>query len=95
MIALQAGEVVGSVCIKRKAESNMKQEVFKFPWRDCSRLGKWNLFKLFLSLYLLDHQPQAGECYIEDIRPSCTSRQRNRKMHTAVGTAVCRNKSMP
>lgn len=67
MIALQAGEVVGSLCIKGKAELDMKQEVLNFPWRDCNLFGKWNLLKLFLSLYFLDHQPQAGECYIEDI----------------------------
>lgn len=67
MIVLEAEEVVGSLCIKEKAESGRKQEVLNFPWSDCERFGKWNLFKLFLSLYFLDHQPQDGECYIEDI----------------------------
>lgn len=67
MIALQGGEVVGSVCIKVKAELNIKQEIMNFPWCDFNLFGKRNLFKLFLSLCLLNHQPQAGECYIEDI----------------------------
>jgi len=67
VIARQAGEVVGSLCIKGKAETNMKPEALSFPWRDFNEIGKWNLFKLFFALYFLNHQPQAGECYIEDI----------------------------
>lgn len=67
MVALQAGEVAGSLCLKEKAASNGIHELLHFPWRAFNRFGQWDLCKLFLSLYFLDHQPQAGECYIADI----------------------------
>lgn len=65
MVALQDGEVIGTISIKWKPVSDRKQ---KLPsWKNFNRLGKWNLLKMLIGLSLLDHKPQAGECYIADI----------------------------
>ncbi|KOY14771.1 GNAT family N-acetyltransferase [Paenibacillus xylanivorans] len=65
MVALQDGEVIGTISIKWKPESDIKQ---KLPsWKNFNRLGKWNLLKMLIGLSLLDHKPQAGECYIAEI----------------------------
>ncbi|MEC0090765.1 GNAT family N-acetyltransferase [Paenibacillus macquariensis] len=67
MVALQDGEVIGTISIKWKPESDKKQKQ-EFPsWKSFNRLGKWNLLKMLIGLSLLDHKPQAGECYIADI----------------------------
>lgn len=66
IVALQDGEVIGSLSIKWKAESDLKQEQ-KLSWQGLKIFGKWTLVKLFLTLYFLNHQPQARECYIEDV----------------------------
>ncbi|TCZ80829.1 GNAT family N-acetyltransferase [Paenibacillus albiflavus] len=67
MVALQEGEVIGTICIKWKPESDMKQRQDRPSWKSFNRFGKWNLFKMLIGLYLLDHKPQAGECYIADV----------------------------
>lgn len=67
IVALQDEEVIGSLSIKWKAESNLKQEKQKFPWQAFKMFEKWTLVKLFLALYFLNHQPQARECYIADV----------------------------
>ncbi|MBE9914115.1 GNAT family N-acetyltransferase [Paenibacillus donghaensis] len=68
MIALQDGEVIGTLSIKWKAKSNMKQEKQRFPsWKSFNSFGKWNFLKMLIGLSFLDHKPQAGECYIADV----------------------------
>ncbi|UNK16019.1 GNAT family N-acetyltransferase [Paenibacillus sp. N3/727] len=67
MVALQDGEVIGTISIKWKPVSDVKHKQ-EFPsWKSFNRLGKWNLLKMLIGLSLLDHKPQAGECYIADI----------------------------
>ncbi len=62
MVALQEGEVIGTISIKWKTEFASRQI---FPaWKNFYRFGKWNLMKMFIGLSFLDHEPQAGECYI-------------------------------
>jgi len=67
MIALQEGEVIGTLSIKWKAESDTKQERQKPSWKSFDMFSKWKLFKMLIGLYFLDHKPQAGECYIADV----------------------------
>lgn len=65
MVALQEREVIGTLSIKWNANSDIKEEKKQLPsWRSFNSFGKWNLLKLFIGLSLLDHKPQAGECYI-------------------------------
>ncbi|MCP3775056.1 GNAT family N-acetyltransferase [Paenibacillus sp. MZ04-78.2] len=67
MVALQEGEVIGTISIKWKPESDMNQKQGLPPLKSFDRFGKWSLFKMLLGLHLLDHKPQAGVCYIADI----------------------------
>lgn len=67
MVALQDGEVIGTISIKWKPESDVKQKQELPSWKSFNNLGKWNLLKMLIGLSLLDHKPQAGECYIADI----------------------------
>ncbi|MNO69124.1 Mycothiol acetyltransferase [compost metagenome] len=68
MIALQEGEVIGTLSIKWYVKSNMKQEKQNLPpWKSFNSFGIWNFLKLLIGLSLLDHKPQAGECYIADV----------------------------
>jgi ribosomal protein S18 acetylase RimI-like enzyme len=69
IVALQEGEVIGTLSIKWNADSSgKKQEKRKVPsWRSFNSIGTWNLLTLLIGLSLLDHQPQAGECYITDV----------------------------
>lgn len=65
IVALLEGEVIGTLSIKWNANSDIKQKKKQLPsWRSFKSFGKWNLLKLFIGLSLLDHKPQAGECYI-------------------------------
>ncbi|KPV56683.1 acetyltransferase [Paenibacillus sp. A3] len=65
MVALQEGEVIGTISIKWKSESAAKQ---KLPsWKNFNRFGTWKLLKMLIGLYLFDHKPKAGECYISDV----------------------------
>ncbi|CAH8770819.1 GNAT family N-acetyltransferase [Paenibacillus dendritiformis] len=65
IVALEEGEVIGTLSIKWNANSEIKEEKKQLPsWRSFNSFGKWNLLKLFIGLSLLDHKPQAGECYI-------------------------------
>ncbi|MGG3508530.1 GNAT family N-acetyltransferase [Paenibacillus lautus] len=67
IVALQEGEVIGTLSIKWNVKSNMKQGKQSLPpWKSFNSFGKWNFLKLFIGLSLLDHKPQAGECYIAD-----------------------------
>ncbi|WII35013.1 GNAT family N-acetyltransferase [Paenibacillus thiaminolyticus] len=69
IVALQEGEVIGTLSIKWNADSSgKKQEKRKLPsWRSFHSIGTWDLLTLLIGLSLLDHQPQAGECYIADV----------------------------
>lgn len=65
MVALQEGEVIGTISIKWKTESTSMPT---FPaWKNFHRFGKWTLLKMFIGLSFLDHKPEAGECYITDV----------------------------
>ncbi|NTU29641.1 GNAT family N-acetyltransferase [Brevibacillus sp. HB1.1] len=65
MVALQEGEVIGTISIKWKTEFDSRRI---FPaWKNFYRFGRWNLLKMFIGLSFLDHKPQAGECYITDV----------------------------
>lgn len=67
MVALQEGEVIGTISIKRKLESDITNIQSYYLWKYFKDFGKWNVFKMFIGLYLFDYKPQAGECYIEDV----------------------------
>lgn len=67
IVALQDEEVIGTISIKWKPESGMKQKQELPPWKSFNKLGKWNLLKMLIGLSFLDHKPRAGECYIADV----------------------------
>lgn len=67
MVALQQGEVIGSIAIKGRPIIGSKTKQKQPLWRIFSRFGRWNLIKLLIGLYVLDHKPQSGECYIADL----------------------------
>ncbi|CAH8712319.1 GNAT family N-acetyltransferase [Paenibacillus thiaminolyticus] len=68
IVALQEEQVIGTLSIKWNADSGKKQENRKLPsWRSFHSIGTWDFLKLLIGLSLLDHQPQAGECYIADV----------------------------
>ncbi|MDQ0113235.1 GNAT family N-acetyltransferase [Paenibacillus harenae] len=68
MVALQQGEVIGSIAIKWKPAIDTKKNNQKLPsWRNFSIFGRWNLIKMLIGLYVLDYKPESGECYIADI----------------------------
>ncbi len=68
MVALQQGEVIGSIAMKWKPVVDTKKSRQKLPsWRMLSQFGRWNLIKMLIGLYVLDHQPESGECYIADL----------------------------
>ncbi|WP_255505002.1 GNAT family N-acetyltransferase [Lysinibacillus sphaericus] len=67
MVALQDGEVIGTISIKIKLETNIKNKQSNFPWRSFKSFGKWNVFKMSIGLYLFDYKPKYGECYIADV----------------------------
>ncbi|WMT40940.1 GNAT family N-acetyltransferase [Paenibacillus sp. D2_2] len=67
MVALQDGDVLGTMSIKWEAKSSMKQQKKLPPWKSFDMIGKWTLFKMLLGLHFLEHKPQARECYILDI----------------------------
>jgi len=67
MVALQDGEVIGTISIKRKLENNKKNKQRNFHWRSFNSFGKWNVFKMSIGLYLFDYKPENGECYIADV----------------------------
>lgn len=67
MVALQDGEVIGTISIKWKHESDIKQKQELPSWKSFNKLGQWNLLKMLIGLSILDYKPQSGECYIADI----------------------------
>lgn len=75
VIALQQGVVLGTLSMKWRsaAATSAKPEKQQQPaptgrsFRQFGQFGLWTVFKLGVGLYLLDHQPQPGECYIEDL----------------------------
>ncbi|GAA0400012.1 GNAT family N-acetyltransferase [Paenibacillus motobuensis] len=69
LVALQEGEVIGTLGFKRKPDHTVKQEQKQraLSWKSFNKVSKWSLIKLLTGLYLLDHRPQVGECYVTDI----------------------------
>ncbi|MFB6363442.1 GNAT family N-acetyltransferase [Paenibacillus elgii] len=70
MVALQEGEVIGTISIKWRSESDTKQkQKQKFPsMKSFKGFRKWKLFKMLIGLYFFeDHKPEAGECHISDV----------------------------
>ncbi|MGG4398163.1 GNAT family N-acetyltransferase [Paenibacillus thiaminolyticus] len=68
IVALQEEQVIGTLSIKWIADLGKKQENRKLPsWRSFNSIGTWDFLKMLIGLSLLDHQPQAGECYIADV----------------------------
>lgn len=68
MVALQQGEVIGTISIKWKPAGNPLKTRRRLPlWRMFSLLGKWNMLKMLVGLSVLEHKPEAGECYIADL----------------------------
>lgn len=65
VVALQEGEVIGTISIKWKTKSVIKQKIPS--WKSFNYFGKWNLVKMLFGLYLLNHEPQSGECYIAEV----------------------------
>lgn len=68
IVALQAGEVIGTLSIKWGASAEVQETTSKLPvWKDVNYIGKWNLLILVIGLSLLEHKPLAKECYIADV----------------------------
>ncbi|EPY03829.1 hypothetical protein PAALTS15_28846 [Paenibacillus alvei TS-15] len=68
VVALQAGEVIGTLSIKWKANAEVQQATSNLPSRkDYPFIGKWAFLKLVIGLSLLEHKPLAKECYIADV----------------------------
>lgn len=68
MVALQQGEVIGSIAVKWKPVMDAAKNRRELPpWSVFNLLGRWNLIKMLIGLYVLDHQPESGECYIVDL----------------------------
>ncbi|RKN83942.1 N-acetyltransferase [Paenibacillus ginsengarvi] len=69
LVALHGGEVVATVSLKRKAGFDTTQQPRNgtLQWSDLRMLGKWNLIKMLIGFYALDHEPRDGECYISDL----------------------------
>ena len=67
MVAILDGNVVGSISIKWDNGSYMKQLSKHHSWESFRIFGNWNLFKMLLGLYFLEHKPKPGECYIADV----------------------------
>lgn len=67
MVALQEGEVIGTISVKWKPESVLKQRQKPPLWKSFHQFGTWKLLKMRIGLYLFDHKPEAGECYISDV----------------------------
>ena len=67
MVALQEGEVIGTISIKWKPESDIMRNRELLSWKNLKILRKWSLLKMLFGLSLLDYKPQARECYIADI----------------------------
>lgn len=67
MVALQDREVIGTISIKRKLVTNIKNKQGTFPWRSFKSFGKWNVIKMAIGLHLFDYKPENGECYIADV----------------------------
>lgn len=96
VIALQQGVVLGTLSMKWRsaAATSAKPEKQQQPaptgrsFRQFGQFGLWTVFKLGVGLYLLDHQPQPGECYIDGPgRSPRLPEQRNRKAASAAGAA--------
>ena len=67
MVALLDGNVVGTMSIQWKGDSNIKQRRTPFSWSSFKRFGTWNFLKMMIGLQFLEHNPHKGECYIADI----------------------------
>ncbi|MGE7094202.1 GNAT family N-acetyltransferase [Lysinibacillus sp. NPDC048646] len=67
MVALQNGEVIGTISIKWKSEADMKQKRRIPSLKSFKKFGKWKLFKMLIGLNLLEYKPHARECYITDV----------------------------
>ncbi|QUL54902.1 GNAT family N-acetyltransferase [Paenibacillus tritici] len=68
MVALQEGEVIGSIAIKRKPMLNALTPTQKIPLAEIvSLFGNWRMIQMLIGLHVLDHEPEAGECYIADL----------------------------
>ncbi|WP_028545547.1 GNAT family N-acetyltransferase [Paenibacillus taiwanensis] len=68
VIAIYQGEVIGTLSVKWNVDSITKQNMnTTASWRSFSHFGKWNIVKLYLGLWLLEHEPQVGECYVADV----------------------------
>ncbi|TVX94676.1 GNAT family N-acetyltransferase [Paenibacillus agilis] len=70
MVALQDGEVIGTISVKWRGEYNNGRKGRKqklSSWKNFNRFGKWNLIKMLIGLHVFKHKPEMGECYIEDV----------------------------
>jgi ribosomal protein S18 acetylase RimI-like enzyme len=68
VVALQAGEVIGTLSIKWSANAEVQQATSNLPsWKDFNHITKWNFLKLIIGLSLLEHKSLAKECYIADV----------------------------
>jgi ribosomal protein S18 acetylase RimI-like enzyme len=68
MIAFDGDKMVGTLCLKWKPEFDQAKVKNSFFSKEImALLGKWEFFKLALSLHQLKHDPALFECYIADI----------------------------
>ncbi|KWX78218.1 GNAT family N-acetyltransferase [Paenibacillus jilunlii] len=65
LVALREGEVIGTLCLKRKAGAGLLAGEDHKPV--ITRDERRKMFKLLTALHFLDHKPQEGECYIADL----------------------------
>lgn len=68
MIALCDDKVIGTLCLRWKPEfDESKKQNTLFSKEMVQSFGKWDFFKLALSLHLVEHAPSLQECYIADV----------------------------
>ncbi|MCR8842480.1 GNAT family N-acetyltransferase [Paenibacillus sp. SC116] len=67
MIALQDGEVIGTISVKWRGEYDNRHKQKLSSWKNFNRFGKWNSLKMLIGLRLFNHKPEVGECYIADV----------------------------
>jgi len=68
IIAFDSDKVVGTLCLRWKPEFDQAKVKNTFYTKEMmALLGKWEFFKLALSLHLQKHDPAPCECNIADI----------------------------
>ncbi|MDT0122921.1 GNAT family N-acetyltransferase [Paenibacillus sp. RRE4] len=67
--AMENDVLIGTMALKWKTrEVARKADTARIQWKDMrSHIGCWKLLHIMAGIHLLKHEPETGECYIEDI----------------------------